>query len=67
MLEEVIEIRLLDEDDLRAFAAGVVDAETREAIEAYLLHHPEVLDRVEAYRRAAERTRRMASPGPDRR
>jgi hypothetical protein len=57
MRETMIEIRLIEEGDLRAFAAGAVDVEVREAIEAYLLHHPEVLDRVEAYRRAAERAR----------
>lgn len=48
----LIEVRLLDEDDLKAFAAGGLDARTQEAIEAYLLHHPDAAGRVETYRRA---------------
>jgi len=56
----LFEMRLLEEGDLRAFAAGAVDAEMKEAIEAYLLHHPEAFRRVEAYRRAAVRPRRKA-------
>ena len=54
----LIEIRLLDEGDLKAFAVGVLDAPTREAIEAYLLHHPDAAGRVAAYRRAAHRSQR---------
>jgi hypothetical protein len=54
----VFEIRLLAEADLQAFAADTVDAQTKEAIEAYLLHHPEACRRVEAYRHAAERPQR---------
>lgn len=50
----LLEVRMLEESDLRAFAAGAVDGQTAEAIEAYLLHHPEATRRVEAYRRAAE-------------
>lgn len=49
---------LLGEDDLKAFAAGAVDAMTREAIEAYLADHPEAVVRVDAYRRAARRRKR---------
>ena len=54
----VVEVRLLVEDDLKAFAAGGLDQPTAEAIEAYLLHHPLAADRVEAYRRAAQRSLR---------
>lgn len=54
----VIEVRLLVEDDLKAFAVGRLDAPTMEAIEAYLLHHPAASARVEAYRRAAQRPQR---------
>jgi anti-sigma factor RsiW len=50
----VVEVRLLDEDDLKAFAAGALDPLTAEAIEAYLLHHPRAAGRVEAYRRAMQ-------------
>jgi anti-sigma factor RsiW len=53
----VVEVRLLDEDDLKAFAAGGLDQPTTEAIEAYLLHHPLAADRVETYRRAAQQAR----------
>jgi len=59
MRETKVEIRLLEEGDLRAFAAGrTIDLQTREAVEAYLLHHPEASRRVEGYRRAAERPQR---------
>ena len=44
--------RTLIEDDLRAFAADGLDPRTEEAIEAYLLHHPDAAGRVETYRRA---------------
>lgn len=54
----VVEVRLLDEEDLKAFAAGGLDLLTMEAISAYLLHHPHAAGRVEAYRRAAQRSRR---------
>lgn len=54
----VVEVRLLEEDDLEAFAAGGLDPLTAEAIEAYLLHHPHAAARVEAYRRALQRSRR---------
>lgn len=54
----VVEVRLLDEEDLRRFAAGGLDPLTAEAIEAYLLHHPRAASRVEAYRRAARQSRR---------
>jgi anti-sigma factor RsiW len=54
----LIEVRLLHEDDLKAFATGRLDAPTSEAIEAYLLHHPDAAGRVGAYRRAAEPRRR---------
>lgn len=54
----VVEVRLLDEEDLRAFATGGLDPATTEAIEAYLLHHPRAASRVEAYRRAARQSRR---------
>ena len=54
----VVEVRLLDEDDLKAFAAGGLDPLTTEAIEAYLLHHPRAAGRVEAYRRALQQSRR---------
>jgi anti-sigma factor RsiW len=50
----LVEVRLLDEDDLKAFAAGGLDPLTAEAIEAYLLHHPRAAGRVEAYRRAMQ-------------
>ena len=48
----VVEVRLIEEADLMAFAAGGLDPVTTEAIEAYLLHHPHAASRVEAYRRA---------------
>jgi hypothetical protein len=48
----LIEVRLLDEDDLKPFAAGGLDPRTEEAIEAYLLHHPDAARRIETYRRA---------------
>jgi anti-sigma factor RsiW len=51
----LIEVRRLDEDDLKAYAADQLDPPTAEAIEAYLLHHPDAAGRVEAYRRAARR------------
>lgn len=54
----LVEVRLLDEDDLKAFAAGALDPLTAEAIEAYLLHHPQAAGRVEAYRRAMQGSRR---------
>jgi anti-sigma factor RsiW len=54
----VVEVRLIEEADLVAFAAGGLDSETTEAIEAYLLHHPHAADRVEAYRRAVLQTQR---------
>jgi anti-sigma factor RsiW len=60
----MVEVWLLEEDDLRAFAAGVLDVEVREAVEAYLLHHPDAARRVEAYRRAAERPRRVRRVRP---
>ena len=50
----LIEVRVLHEDDLKAFAAGALDASTAEAIEAYLLHHPDAAGRVEGYRRTAQ-------------
>lgn len=53
-----VEMCLLGEDDLKAFAAGTVDTMTREAIEAYLGDHPEAVLRVDAYRRAARRRKR---------
>ena len=54
----LIEVRPLDEEDLKAFAHGELDAVTTEAIEAYLLHHPDAAGRVDDYRRAAERSQR---------
>ena len=54
----LIEVRLLDEDDLKAFAAGALDAPTAEAIEAYLLQHPDAAGRVEGYRRTAPPSQR---------
>jgi anti-sigma factor RsiW len=54
----LVEVRLLDEDDLKAFAAGGLDPLTAEAIEAYLLHHPQAAGRVEAYRRGMQGARR---------
>ncbi|HEX5077843.1 MAG TPA: hypothetical protein VFV80_01755 [Geminicoccaceae bacterium] len=54
----VIEVRVLHEDDLKAFAAGALDATTAEAIEAYLLHHPAAAGRVEGYRRTAQQPQR---------
>jgi anti-sigma factor RsiW len=57
----LIEVRLLNEDDLEAFAAGALDAPTTEAVEAYLLHHPDAAGRVEAYRAAQRGTK---APGP---
>jgi anti-sigma factor RsiW len=54
----LVEVRLLDETDLKAFAAGGLDAPTTEAIEAYLLHHPAAAARVEGYRRAVQRSPR---------
>jgi anti-sigma factor RsiW len=51
MQETLIEVRLLREDDLKAFAAGRLDAATTEAVEAYLLHHPDAAGRVGDYRR----------------
>jgi hypothetical protein len=59
MRKTVFEVRLLEEGDLRAFAAVVLDVVVRDAVEAYLLHHPVAVRRVEAYRRAAERPRRV--------
>ena len=53
-----IEIRLIHEDDLKAFATGRLDAVTREAVEAYLLHPPRAAGRVDDYRRAGERPQR---------
>ena len=50
----LIEVRLLDEEDLKAFANGELDAPMTEAIEAYLLHHPDAAGRVDAYRRGAQ-------------
>ncbi len=58
MQDRLIEVRLLREDDLKAFAAGALDVPTSEAIEAYLLHHPEAAVRVEDYRHAARPRRR---------
>lgn len=55
MQETLIEIRLLREDDLKGFAAGRLDAATTEAVEAYLLHHPNAAGRVGNYRRTAAR------------
>lgn len=52
----LIEVRVLDEEDLKAFANGELDAPMAEAIEAYLLHHPDAAGRVDAYRRAAARS-----------
>ena len=64
----LIEVRLLDEDDLKAFAAGDLDRQTKEAIEAYLLHHPDAAGRVETYRRAIRRgTITSGSEAPHRR
>jgi anti-sigma factor RsiW len=54
----LVEVCLLHEDDLKAFAAGGLDEATTEAIEAYLLHHPDAADRVGAYRRVAEPRKR---------
>jgi hypothetical protein len=54
----VVEVRLLEESDLKAFALGGLDAPTTEAIEAYLLHHPRAASRVDAYRRAVLRSQR---------
>jgi hypothetical protein len=53
------EVWLLDEEDLRAFANRELDAPMSEAIEAYLLHHPDAAGRVDTYRRAAERAQRQ--------
>lgn len=55
MQETLIEVRVLREDDLKAFAAGKLDAATTEAVEAYLLHHPDAAGRVGHYRRTAVR------------
>jgi anti-sigma factor RsiW len=54
----VVEVRLLHEEDLKAFAGGRLDPLTAEAIEAYLLHHPQAAGRVDAYRRELEGSRR---------
>jgi len=55
-----IELCVLQEHHLEAYAAGLLDPPTREAIEAYLLHHPEARRRVEVYRcaRAGSREHR---------
>jgi hypothetical protein len=53
-----VEMCLLGENDLKAFAADAVDTPTREAIEAYLRDHPEAVARVDSYRRAAQRRKR---------
>jgi anti-sigma factor RsiW len=50
----LIEVRLLDEEDLKALAKGELDAPMTEAIDAYLLHHPDAAGRVDAYRRGAQ-------------
>ena len=55
----VIEVRLIDEADLVAFAAGGLDSVTTEAIEAYLLHHPHAADRVDAYRAVLQAQRKQ--------
>ncbi len=52
-----IELCILQEHHLEAYAAGLLDPPTREAIEAYLLHHPEARRRVEVYRCAGAGSR----------
>jgi len=47
-----IEVVVLGEHHLEAYAAGLLDPPTREAIEAYLLHHPDARRRVAIYRGA---------------
>jgi anti-sigma factor RsiW len=61
----LIEVRLLNEDDLKALAAGTLDVPTTEAVEAYLLHHPEAAGRVEAYRAAQRGTKAPEPHTPD--
>jgi anti-sigma factor RsiW len=63
-----IELCMLEEHHLEAYATGLLDPPTREAIEAYLLHHPEARRRVEAYRQAKaeswQRRRRWDGAAP---
>jgi hypothetical protein len=54
----LVEVRLIDENDLRALATGRLEPRIAEAVEAYLLHHPYAASRVETYRRELQRPQR---------
>lgn len=45
-----VEVRRITEADLEDFAAGRLDRQMFESVEAYLLDHPEAEARVEVYR-----------------